>query len=421
MSTLNQTHSPALKSWFENLPYCVFSTQANPAARVGVAIGDHILDLSVLEAEGLLRPSAAERVFDRRALNPFMALGPQAWSETRARLSQLLQHDNAKLRDDADLRRRALIEIRSCQFKLPAEISGYADFYASKEHASNVGSLFRDPSNPLPANWVHMPIGYNGRPSTIVVSGTPVRRPLGQIKPPNSAAPVFSACQKLDFELEMGAFVGQNSEMGTPLRADQAEKMLFGYVLLNDWSARDIQQWEYVPLGPFQGKVFATSISPFIVTTEALEPFRVAGPVQDPAPLPYLRYDKPANYDLQLEVAIQPERSQPQTISRTNFKYIYWSTVQQLLHHAIGGCWMRVGDLLGGGTVSGQTPDSLGSLLELTLNAKRPIRFADGLERTFLEDGDEVVMRGWCQGNGYRIGFGDVRGKIVPAPSVSFP
>jgi fumarylacetoacetase len=299
---------------------------------------------------------------------------------------------------------------------LPIAVSGYTDFYSSKEHATNVGVMFRGKDNALQPNWLHMPIGYNGRASTVVVSGTSVRRPRGQLKPPTADLPSFGPCKRLDFELEMGVVVGQPSPIGEMLTEKQAEEMIFGFVILNDWSARDIQQWEYVPLGPFQAKAFATSISPWIVTREALEPFRMHGPAQDPVPLPYLRQAQPNNYDMQLDVALRAaQMNEAANICRTNFKYMYWSSVQQLVHHASSGCAMNVGDLLGSGTISGPEKNQRGSLLEISWNGTEPLELPGGVKRTFLEDGDSLVMRGWCQGDGYRVGFGEVEGTIVPA------
>jgi fumarylacetoacetase len=355
-------------------------------------------------------------VFSAPSLNPFMALGPKVWSKTRARISELLRHDNPELRHNAELRQRALVPMANVKLHLPIAVAGYTDFYSSKEHATNVGVMFRGKDSALQPNWLHMPIGYNGRASTVVVSGTKVRRPRGQLKPPNAELPAFGPCKRLDFELEMGVVVGQSSPIGEMLSEKQAEAMIFGFVILNDWSARDIQQWEYVPLGPFQAKAFATSISPWIVTREALEPFRVHGPAQDPVPLPYLRQIQPNNYDLQLDVALRAApMKEGMRICRTNFKYMYWSSVQQLVHHASSGCAMNVGDLLGSGTISGPEKHQRGSLLEISWNGTEPIELAPGVKRSFLEDGDSVVMRGWCQGDGYRIGFGEVEGTILPA------
>lgn len=425
--SLQATLNPSLKSWLDsandpasdfpiqNLPFGVFSNDANPARRAGVAIGEWIVDLAVLEQAGLLK---TPDVFGKPRLNDFIALGRDAWREVRIALSGLLARDNPTLRDDAALRHRALVPQSNATLHLPVEIPGYTDFYSSKEHATNVGCMFRDPKNALLPNWSEMPIGYNGRASSVIVSGTPVRRPNGQIKLPNDERPVFSACRKLDIELEMGFIVGAGNALGEPIACNDAEQHIFGMVLLNDWSARDIQQWEYVPLGPFNSKGFATTISPWIVTLDALEPFRTATPSQDPQPLAYLRHDGDHAFDIELEVTLRPEGASKATrISRTNFKLMYWSMAQQLAHHTVAGCNTRVGDLMGSGTISGPTPDSCGSLLESTWNGQRPLKLDEGGERGFIEDGDELTLAGWCQGEGYRIGFGQCAGQILAARS----
>jgi fumarylacetoacetase len=407
--------SPTSDFPIQNLPCGVFSSRDGRAPRVGVAIGDYVLDLWELEQDGRLDVGELG-VFSASTLNPFMALGPKAWSRTRARISELLRHDHPELRDNDELRRNALVPMADVKLHMPIAVAGYTDFYSSREHATNVGVMFRGKDNALQPNWLHMPIGYNGRASTVVVSGTKVRRPRGQLKPPNAELPSFGACKRLDFELEMGVVIGQPSPMGEMLTERQAEEMIFGFTLLNDWSARDIQQWEYVPLGPFQAKAFATSISPWIVTREALEPFRVHGPAQDPTPLPYLQQAQPNNYDLELDVALRAAQlNAPASICRTNFKYMYWSSVQQLVHHASSGCAMNVGDLLGSGTISGPEKHQRGSLLEISWNGTEPIELAGDIRRTFLEDGDSLSFRGWCQGDGYRVGFGEVEGTITPA------
>jgi fumarylacetoacetase len=406
---------PASDFPIQNLPYGVFSAKDGLAPRVGVAIGDYVLDLWELEQDGRLNVGDLG-IFSAPSLNPFMALGPKMWSQTRARISELLRHDNPDLRDNPTLRARALVPMADAKLHLPIAVAGYTDFYSSKEHATNVGVMFRGKDNALQPNWLHMPIGYNGRASTVVVSGTKVRRPRGQLKPPSAELPSFGPCKRLDFELEMGVVIGQPSPMGEMLTEQQAEQMIFGFVLLNDWSARDIQQWEYVPLGPFQGKAFATSISPWVVTREALEPFRIDGPRQDPAPLPYLQQTQPNNYDLQLDVGLRaPQMNEAARICRTNFKYMYWSSVQQLVHHGSSGCAMNVGDLLGSGTISGPDKHARGSLLEISWNGTEPVELADGVKRTYLEDGDSLSFHGWCQGDGYRVGFGEVEGTITPA------
>jgi fumarylacetoacetase len=419
-------NDPALKSFIEvakqsdfpiqNLPFGIFSTAAQPPARAGVAIGDQVLDLSVLEARGLLKP-APHPVFNDATLNAFIALGRPVWRATREAISLLLRHDNPVLRDDQALRAQALVPQSTVRMHLPVKVGGYTDFYSSREHATNVGSMFRDPANALLPNWLHLPVGYNGRASSVIVSGVDVRRPMGQIKPPAAEQPLFSACTKLDFELETAFITGADTALGDAISVSEAESLMFGMVLLNDWSARDIQQWEYVPLGPFNAKTFATSISPWVVTMEALEPFRVPGPVQEPAPLPYLQQSGAHSLDMALAVDLQPEHAaQPTTICRTNYRAMYWSMAQQLAHHTVSGCNVCVGDLMASGTISGSTPDSFGSLLELSWNGQKPLTLSDGsTRRSFLEDGDRVTMRGWCQGAGYRVGFGEVSARVLPA------
>jgi fumarylacetoacetase len=420
MTRLNETHDPELRSWvqsanapdcdfpIQNLPFGVFSPPSQAKPRVGVAIGDQILDLAVLSASGLL--PLDENVLTRGSLNAFMALEPTVWSSVRGRLSELLTRKEPSLPDNA------LVAMSAAHLHLPIEIGGYTDFYASREHATNVGTMFRDPKNALMPNWLHIPIGYNGRASTVIVSGTDVHRPLGQVKAPGDDAPILSPSRRLDIELEMGAVVGGSNAMGRPISIDQADCMIFGFVLLNDWSARDIQVWEYQPLGPFQSKAFATTISPWVVTDEALAPYRVDGPRQDPAPLSYLRQSRPMNFDIDLAVDYLPVGADvTTTICRTNFKYMYWSAAQQLAHHAISGCKMEPGDLLGSGTISGPTLDSFGSLLELTWNGRDPLSLENGVKRTFIEDGDTLILRGWCEGPGHRVGFGEAMGRILPA------
>jgi fumarylacetoacetase len=394
--------------------YGVFSTPGT-APRVGVAIGDRILDLSRLEGAGLLELGTSSRVFDRADVNAFMALGQDAWSSVRASVSALLDAGNARLRDDAELSARAVVPMAAARMHLPFYVRSFTDFYASREHASAVGAMLRGPENALPPNWLHIPLGYNGRASTVVVSGQGIRRPLGQFRLAGTDAPCFGPCRKLDFELELGAIVGVPSTMGEPLTVAQAEQMIFGYVLLNDWSARDIQAWEYQPLGPFQAKAFATSISPWIVTREALEPFRVPPPDRLKPLLAYLREATPNNYDIELAVSLTPQGGHPTTISRTNFRHMYYSPAQQLAHHAVGGCAMCTGDLLGSGTISGPSPGSAGSLIELSHNGTQPVCLQGGETRTFLEDGDTLTLTGCCRGANYRVGFGVCAGQILPA------
>jgi fumarylacetoacetase len=428
-SDLQATLDASRRSWIEaanqpdcdfsiqNLPFGIFSDARHAARRAGVAIGESIVDLSVLHEAGLLLlPAAPRDLFARDTLNDFIALGRETWRAVRIQLSQLLERDTGTLRDDTALRERALIRAADATLHLPVQIPGYTDFYSSKEHATNVGSMFRDPRNALLPNWLEMPIGYNGRASSVVVSGTPVRRPNGQLKLPDQERPVFGACRKLDIELETGFIIGRGNDLGEPIACADADEHIFGMVLLNDWSARDIQQWEYVPLGPFNAKSFATTISPWIVTLDALEPFRIAQPVQDPQPLPYLRHDGAHAFDISLEVRLRPQQAgQASTIARTNFRHMYWTMAQQLAHHTVSGCNTRVGDLMGSGTISGPTEDSSGSLLELTSNGKKPFELKEGGTRTFIEDGDELTLAGWCQGDGYRVGFGACSGEILPA------
>jgi len=420
---LNATHDPSLISWLtsannadtdfpiQNLPFGAFTSAQNNQPHVGVAIGDDIVDLYVLAKSGLLDIDPS--LFDQANINKFMAQGSDMWTRCRRILSQLLSTQNLVLQQKVSL---ALVPQNTATLLLPIKVEGYTDFYASKEHATNVGTMFRDPENALMPNWLHIPIGYNGRASTVVVSGTDVRRPLGQLKLATNNKPHFGPNQKLDIELEMGAIVGTPNEMGTPLTVDQAQANIFGFVLLNDWSARDVQVWEYQPLGPFQAKAFATTISPWVVTQEALQPFCVHGPEQHPKPLGYLAQTQPGNYNVELQVDIQTQVSSlSQTISQTNFRAMYWSSAQQLTHHSSSGCAMQTGDLLGSGTISGSAKNSLGSLLELTWNGQNPLPLANGEERRFVEDGDTLTLRGHCQGQGYRIGFGSAVGKILPA------
>ena len=397
----------------QNLPYAVFSTKANPNPRVGTRIGDFVVDLSIVDEEKLFDRQYG--FFNEPTLNKFMSAGREAWREIRQRLTGLLSSDSSPLKSDA-MRSRVFVPVKEIQMHLPVAIGDYTDFYASREHATNVGIMFRGKENALMPNWLHLPVGYHGRASSVVLSGADVIRPRGQVLPVNESSPQFLPSRSLDFELEMGFFIGTGNQLGEPIPAEKAHEHIFGMVLLNDWSARDIQAWEYQPLGPFLAKNFATSISPWVVTMDALEPFRVAGPKQDPAPLPYLQTDSVCGYDIDLEVTLQSTAmAMPQTISRSNMKYLYWSIEQMLAHHTVTGCNMRTGDLCGTGTISGPTEDSYGSMLELTWRGEKPIALSNGETRKFLQDGDTVVMRGYCQGDGFRVGFGEVSGKILPA------
>ena len=406
----------------ENLPYGIFSEKHNSQPRAGVALGEWVIDLAVLEAHGYCKLTDGKLLFNQPTLNLFIESGKANWSKVRAELQALLSADNPELRDNQALRDQVFFKQSDVKMHLPVDISGYTDFYSSKEHATNVGCMFRDPKNALLPNWSELPVGYNGRASSVIVSGTDIVRPSGQIKLPDSERPVFSACRKLDFELETGFIVGKSSQLGQPVPIENAWDHIFGMVLFNDWSARDLQQWEYVPLGPFNAKTFASSISPWIVTLEALEPFKTSSPEQEPKPLAYLREDNSSNsYDIHLSVEIQPENNdQSDVICKTNFKYMYWSMAQQLTHHTIAGCNLQVGDLMGSGTISGPTPDSYGSLLEITWNATKPLTLSNGEQRNFIQDGDTVIMKGYCEKDDLRLGFGEVSGKILPAMDFGF-
>lgn len=402
----------------QNLPYGVFSTETNKFPRVGVAIGDYVLDLSVIENEGYFIEILGKgvNVFNRPVLNDFMSLGKDIWSQVRKKIQHLLSADEPELRDNYPLRNRSLYLQNEVDLHLPVKIGDYTDFYASKEHATNVGIMFRGKENALMPNWTHLPVGYHGRASSVVLSGTDIRRPVGQSKPKDATSPIFGPCSQLDFELEMGILVGTGNQLGEPITIDQAENHIFGMVLLNDWSARDIQAWEYQPLGPFLAKNFATSISPWVVTMDALEPFRTAGPVQEPRPLEYLYHQGEKSFDINLEVYLKAEKQKsPKRISVSNYRSLYWSHAQMVAHHTIGGCDLNPGDLLGTGTISGEEKDSRGSLLELTWRGTEPLDLGEGEQREWLEDGDELIIKGWCQGDGYQIGFGDVTGTIQPS------
>jgi fumarylacetoacetase len=416
------TTDASLRSWvpvpegshfpIQNLPYGAF---LGPSGDVhcGVAIGEHVLDLAVLfDAKLIALPF---QPFDGD-LTYFAALGKPAWRVTRNTVQRLLSADEPRLRDDARLRERALVPQAEAEMVLPVTVGDYTDFYSSREHATNVGSMFR-PDSPLMPNWLHLPVAYHGRTSSLVITGTDVRRPRGQYKPPDAPAPVFGPTKSLDFELEVAAVIGPGNAPGEPIAIERAEDNIFGLVLLNDWSARDIQAWEYQPLGPFLGKNFATSVSPWVVPLAALEPFRCAAPAQDPAPLPYLAQPRErATFDVHLEALLQTAKGrEPARICASNFKHLYWSLAQQVAHHTVNGCPLRPGDLLASGTISGSTPDSYGSLLELSWRGSRPLSLPGGEERRSLEDGDTLTLTGWCQGEGYRVGFGAVSGRVLPA------
>jgi fumarylacetoacetase len=419
MPTLRSFIEVAPDSHFpiQNLPFGIFKS-AQERARVGVAIGEFVLDLSVLEELGHFRiPEFQDRrVFSEGALNGFLALGRPAWSKTREVIQYLLAADTPTLRDDGALRNRVFHAQKDVAMQLPARIGDYTDFYSSYHHAHNVGTMLRGPENALMPNWKWLPVAYHGRASSIVASGAAVRRPHGQIKPPDAPAPIFGSSRSLDYELETAFFIGPGNALGEPVPINRATDHIFGLVLMNDWSARDVQAWEYQPLGPFLAKNFCTSISPWIVMLEALESFRKPLPPQDPEPLLYLRAANDFTYDIQLEARLQTaSMDAPHVITRTNFQNLYWSIAQQLAHHTVNGCNLQPGDLLASGTISGPTEESRGCMLELTWRGANPLTLPNGETRKWLEDGDSLTITGWAQGDGYRIGFGEVTGRVMPA------
>ena len=423
----SETTDPAIKSFIEvseeshfpiqNLPYGVFTLPTFSQPHIGVAIGDFILDLNVLSNEGLLQAFSDHSVFTNNTLNEFMALGKNAWSQARTLISRLLRSDNPVLRDNTELREKCLINQKNAKMILPVIIGDYTDFYSSIYHATNVGIMFRGRENALQPNWKHLPVGYHGRASSIVIDH-PVKRPKGQIFRNKDMKPIFTTCKRLDYELEMGFFVGPGNKIGEPIKIEDAENHIFGMVLVNDWSARDIQKWEYVPLGPFNAKNFLTSISPWIVTMEALEPFCISGEKQNPEPVEYLKREKDFTFDIKLEAYITTEKmSERFRITQTNSKYLYWSIDQQLVHHSITGCNLRTGDLLASGTISGPDKNVRGCLLELSWDEEKgsvPLVLPSKETRSFLEDGDTIILTGFAQGRNYRGGFGEVSGKIIP-------
>jgi fumarylacetoacetase len=403
----------------QNLPFGVFKPHDGPA-RVGVAIGEYVVDLSILEERGyfdvLPGTAASTALFSQDSLNAFLALGRPVWRKVRESLQHLLAAETPTLHEDRELRESVFHRQKDVVMQLPARFGNYTDFYSSYHHAHNVGTMLRGPENALMPNWKWLPVAYHGRASSIVVSGTEVRRPQGQIKPPDAAMPLLGPTRSLDYELEMAFLVGPANSLGEPVPIERATDHIFGFVLMNDWSARDIQAWEYQPLGPFLAKNFCTSISPWVVTLEALEPFRKALASQDPEPLPYLRLMNDFTFDIQLVAHLQTGKmTAPHVITRTNFQNLYWSISQQLAHHTIGGCNLQPGDLLASGTISGASEESRGCMLELTWRGANPLRLPNDETRKWLEDGDTLSISGWCEGDGYRVGFGDVSGRIIPA------
>ena len=418
-------HSKPLVSWVQvpknsdftiyNLPFGIFETK-RISARAGIAIGDKVVDLSVLHDEGFFADitQLPNDIFLRDSLNDFIALGKPVTRKVRERVQELLNDEKEDLKVH-QCRGKAMVNRKEAIMLLPVKIGDYTDFYSSKEHATNVGSMFRDPDNALLPNWKHLPVGYHGRASSIIPSGIPIKRPNGQFKDADKDIPEFGPSRRLDFELELAFITGKPTKMGDAISTADAEDYIFGFVLFNDWSARDIQAWEYVPLGPFLGKNFASSISPWIVTLEALEPFRVAGPKQDPEVLSYLKCEMDHGFDINLEVYIQPEGKSASKVCTSNYKYMYWNIAQQLAHHTVNGCNINVGDIYASGTISGPTEESYGSMLELAWKGTKPLKLVGGEERKFIEDGDTVIMKGYCEKDGVRVGFGEVSSKVLPA------
>ncbi|MXV37885.1 fumarylacetoacetase [Flavobacteriaceae bacterium Ap0902] len=378
-------------------------------------IGDTIIDLAALFDAGYFKEfNLEENVFEALVLNPFIELGKEVTVPIREKIQELLT-EGSPLANDKDTQEEAFFSLEEVDMMMPVHVPNYTDFYSSIEHATNVGKMFRDPENALLPNWKHLPVGYHGRASSIVVSKTPIFRPKGQTKPNDVDKPVFGPTKRLDFELEMAFITNRYTELGETIDTDTAEDTIFGMVLFNDWSARDMQKWEYVPLGPFLAKNFGSSVSPWVVTLEAMEDFRVAGPKQDPEVLPYLQYKGDKNFDIKLQVSLTPKDGEENVICNSNFKYMYWNMAQQLAHHTVNGCNIEVGDMYASGTISGKDKNSYGSMLEISWSGQKPIKLSNGEERTFVEDNDTITMRGWCEKDGKRVGFGEVETLILPA------
>lgn len=420
-----KANNPALTSWInvdvnsdfpiQNLPFGVYS-DANTKHHACSAIGTYIIDLYELAERGFFKDlNINKEVFNNAFLNDFMELGKETTRAVRNRLSDLLENNNKELQDNKEIFNHIFKQQSSVQMVLPVKVGDYTDFYSSIDHATNIGTMIRDPKNALMPNWKYIPVGYHGRASSITVSGTPLHRPKGQMKPADAEVPTFGPCKLLDFELETAYIIGKSSKLGSSISTEQADDYIFGMVLFNDWSARDIQTWEYVPLGPFLSKNFASTISPWIVTLDALEPFRTKGYVQEPKVFPYLEYTGDKNVDIKLEVAIQPENSTETVICNSNYKYMYWTMEQQLAHHTVNGCNVNVGDMMGSGTISGPEPHEYGSMMELSWKGTKPLKLNDGSERKFINDNDTVILRGYCQNDKVRIGFGECKAKLLPA------
>jgi len=418
-------NNPNRKSWLkinkgsdfpiQNIPFGVFLTK-DDITTIGTRIGEYAIDLAVLHQLGYFKGiPLTDDIFMQDSLNDFISDGRTTWRLVRNKIAEIFDDENSKLKENKKHRNEIIFDIDDVAMLLPVEIGDYTDFYSSKEHATNVGTMFRDPDNALLPNWLHIPVGYHGRSSSIVVSGTKLRRPNGQTLPAGETEPVFGPSKLVDFELETAFITTDTNKLGKPIAIEEAEEYIFGMVLFNDWSARDMQKWEYVPLGPFLAKSFASTISPWIVTLDALEPFRTTGPKQDPAPLSYLQQEGKHSFDINLQAAIKPKKETETVITNTNFKYMYWSMAQQLTHQTSNGCNVRSGDMYGSGTISGPTKSSYGSMLELTWKGTKPIKMSDGTERKFINDNDTVILRGYCKNDEIRIGFGECKGKIRKA------
>ncbi len=418
-------NDPKRKTWLDttpetdfpiqNIPFGVFLTR-DDIITIGTRIGDYAIDLGALHQLGYFKGiELTDDIFLQDTLNDFISDGRKTWRLVRDRIADIFDKENPELRENKDHRQHILFTMEEVEMQLPVHVGDYTDFYSSKEHATNVGTMFRGKENALMPNWLHIPVGYHGRSSSIIPSEINVRRPWGQTMPDGATEPVFGPAKMIDFELEMAFITTDANVLGDPIPVNEAEEHIFGLVLFNDWSARDIQKWEYVPLGPFLAKNFASSISPWIVTLDALQPFKVDGPKPEKEQLPYLQYKGKKSYDIHLEVSIAPENGEETKVSTSNFKYMYWNMSQQLAHHTVNGCNVNSGDMMGSGTISGKTPDSYGSMLELTWRGEKPLKLSDGSERKFINDNDTVILKGFCKNDKVRIGFGECRSKLLPA------
>ena len=421
----NFANNPERRSWIhvdpesdfpiQNIPFGVFLTR-DDIITIGTRIGDTAIDLGALHQLGYFDGiPLTDDIFLQDTLNDFIADGRQTWRAVRKRIVEIFDAENSILKSNVNHKDVVLFNLDEIEMQLPIQIGDYTDFYASREHATNVGTMFRGKENALMPNWLHLPVGYHGRSSSIIQSNIPIRRPKGQTLPVGSNKPVFGPSKAVDFELEMAFITTDANQLGDSVSVNKAETYIFGLVLFNDWSARDIQRWEYVPLGPFLGKNFASSISPWIVTLDALEPFRVSSPKQDPEPLEYLKSSENKSFDINLEVAIRPQNSVETVVCKSNFKYMYWNMSQQLAHHTANGCPVKAGDMMGSGTISGSKPNSYGSMLELAWKGEKPLKLNDGSERKFINDNDTVILRGFCKKSDLRIGFGEVSTKLLPS------